>query len=74
MAICVTRKELVDTRMKILKEMNQYIINMGDENVWLTWIELGVPDEPTKEDYFSIADDEEDWKYTCGLFGRLIKD
>ena len=74
MAIYVTRKELVDTRMKILKEMNQYIINMGDEDVWLVWIELGVPDEPTLEDYFSIANDEEDWKYTCGLFSRLIKD
>ena len=74
MAIYVTRKELVDTRMKILKEMNQYIINMGDEDVRLTWIELGVPDEPTLEDYFSIANNEEDWKYACGLFGWLIND
>lgn len=63
-----------EQRIKLLKEMNQYIIDLGDEEVYDTWFSLGVPDEPTEDDYECIAEDVEQWAYICHLFGQLIKD
>lgn len=68
----VTREELVKTRISIAKQMNKYIINMGDEEIWMDWITVGIPDAPTEEDYESIAEDNEEWMDLCKLFGSLI--
>lgn len=59
-------------KMNLLGGMNQYIIDMGDEDVWLTWIML-VPDQCTEDDLISIAEDDELWKEVCSLFGRLVE-
>ena len=61
-----------EQRMELLKGMNQYIIDLGDEEAYDTWFSCGVPDEPTEDDYEFIADNIEEWVYTCQLFGRLI--
>ena len=63
-----------EQRIELLQGMNQYIIDLGDEEVYETWFSLGVPDEPTDDDYEFIADDIEEWVYVCQLFGRLIKE
>lgn len=68
----VTREELVKTRISIAKQMNRYIIDMGDEEIWMDWITVGIPDAPTEEDYESIAEDNEEWMDLCVLFGRLV--
>lgn len=62
-----------EQRIELLKGMNQYIIDLGDEEVYETWFSLGVPDEATDDDYEFIAEDIEEWVYICQLFGRLIK-
>lgn len=71
MTITVTHKELIQLRIKLLKEMNTYIIEMGDEEIWATWITLGVPDAPSEDDYDFIAENDDEWNDVCGLFGRL---
>lgn len=63
-----------EQRIQLLKEMNQYIIDLGDEETYVTWFCLGVPDEPTEDDYECIAENTEEWVHTCQLFGRLIKE
>lgn len=63
-----------EQRVQLLKQMNQYIIDLGDEEVYGAWISLGVPDEPTEEDYESIAEERLIWVYVCKLFGQLIRD
>lgn len=63
-----------EQRIELLKGMNQYILDLGDEEVYETWFTLGVPDEPTEDDYEFIAEDLKEWKYVCKLFGRLIRD
>ena len=68
----VTREELVKTRISIAKQMNKYIIDMGNEEIWMDWITVGIPDTPTEEDYESIAEDNEEWMYLCTLFGKLV--
>ena len=72
MAVYVTRNELVQARIKLLKEMNTYIINMDDEEIWMDWITLGVPDEPSEDDYKFIAENDDEWNDVCGLFGKLV--
>lgn len=63
-----------ELRIELLKGMNQYIIDMGDEEIYETWFSLGVPDEATDDDYEFIANDIEEWVYVCQLFGRLIRE
>ena len=71
MTMTVTHNDLIQLRKKLLKEMNTYIIEMGDEEIWATWITLGVPDAPSEDDYDFIAENDDEWNDVCGLFGRL---
>lgn len=68
----VTREELVKTRISIAKQMNKYIINMGDEEIWDAWITEGIPDCPQEDDYEFFAEDDNEWMDLCTLFGRLV--
>ena len=72
MTMAVTHNDLIQLRKKLLKEMNTYIIEMGDEEIWATWITLGVPDAPSEDDYDFIAENDDEWNDVCGLFGRLV--
>ena len=70
----VTHEDMIQTKIVLLKQMNQYIIDMGDEEIWEIWIECGVPDCPSDSDYEWIAENDDEWNYVCELFGRLIKE
>ena len=66
---------LIQERIKLLKGMNSYVCNtIGDEDIWETWIAVGVPDGATEEDYRFMAKDEDTWRETCVLFGEIIKE
>lgn len=69
MSVC--SKEMVAIRVDLLKQMHKYIIEIGDEYIYESWIISAVPDEPSEADYESIADDDDEWIRICGLFGRL---
>ena len=71
--ITVSHEEIIKTRIHLLKQMNEYIINLGDEDIWMDWITLGVPDAPSEEDYKFIAENENEWFETCELFGQLTE-
>lgn len=75
MTVVVTHEELVQARIKMLKEMTEYIIRMGDEEIWATWVWImgGIPDTLSKEDYEFIAENDDKWEYTCALFGKLTE-
>ena len=68
----VTKEDLIKTRITLLKQMNTYIINLGDEEIWMDWITVGVPDEACEEDYQYIAENDKDWINICELFGQLV--
>ena len=63
-----------EQRIELLKGMHQYIIDFGDEEMYETWFSLGIPDEPTDDDYEFITDNIGEWVSICQLFGRLIKE
>ena len=61
-------------RIELLKQMNQYIIDLSDEEVWLEWITEGVPDEASEDDYDFIASNEDEWLDTVKIFANLTKE
>lgn len=63
--------DITTLKMNILGGMNEYIKEMGDEELWERWITI-VPDECTEDDLLYIAEDEGSWRYVCDLFGRLV--
>lgn len=69
----ITHEELIKTRITLLKQMHEYIINLGDEEIWMHWICVGVPDEPSEDNYKFIAENEEEWLDVCKIFGQLVK-
>lgn len=62
-----------EQRIQLLKQMNQYIIDLGDEEVYEAWFSLGVPDEPTEEDYEFIAKDAKHFAFICSMLGQIVK-
>ena len=60
-----------EQRIELLKGMNQYIIDLGDEEAYDVWFTLGIPDEAT--DYECIAEDLTLWVFVCKVFGDIIK-
>lgn len=63
--------ETTKTRVKLLKEMNDYIINViGDEDVYDYWFSVGIPDEATEEDYEFIAENDGEWLDTVKVFAK----
>ena len=62
----------MDSRIRILKKMHQYIINLDDEDIYSLWITLGVPDEPSEEDFKFISETDGLYFYICELFSTLI--
>ena len=65
--------EMLILKQNILSGMDSYIRELGDEDIWEVWIANGVPDGATEDDLQFIAEDDELWRDTCNLFGRLIK-
>lgn len=65
----------LEERVIALKLMDKTIcLEANDESIWGKWIELGVPDGATEEDYYSIAEDIADFAEISCLFVNLIRE
>ena len=58
----------VKERVELLKAMNTIILNENDEDVGDYWFSVGIPDNPSEEDYESIAEDDEAFIDICKKF------
>ena len=58
-------------RIEKLKAMHEMVLNIDDENYYMTWI-YTMPDMPTEDDFIDIATDKEEYKHIEELFKRLI--
>ena len=67
----MTKKELIELRIQFLWDFHKYIIELGDEEIYLAWIEEGVPDEPDDDIMRDIAEDDALWVDTVEVFSRL---
>lgn len=68
------RETTKEVRIKQLKAMHELMTLANDEEIYMAWITLGVPDCPMEDDFEYIAEDDESYNETCDLFARLIKD
>ena len=59
------------TRVELLKGMNTYMLQLGDETLLGAWLLTGIPDCPDEEDFEFFATDDNEWNYIVRLFGRL---
>ena len=69
----ITKEEIKKTRLQLAHEMHNYIFNLGNEDLWDFWTTYGIPDEPDEENFEIYAENAEDFKELCELFGKLIK-
>jgi hypothetical protein len=51
--------------------MHEVIRFANDEEIYMSWI-MTVPDEPTREDYIEIAEDDTEYNLVVDLFVRLV--
>ena len=58
----------VKERVELLKAMNTIILNENDEDVGDYWFSVGIPDNPSEEDYEIIAKDDDDFLFICKEF------
>ena len=74
MTIKNTKQSEIERKIELLKDMHNYIIDMGDDFVYDIWIRDGVPDEPDDEIFEFIASDDDEWREVCELFGKLVEE
>lgn len=67
------KREVINTRIAVLKAMDEAIRNMNDEDAMEPWLMCGVPDEACEEDYEDIASDHESYIEMVELFARIAK-
>lgn len=61
----------IECRLKVLKLMNEAVKNCGDEEVWFSWIAVGIPDGSDEEDLKEIAEDYEDYMDIVCEFAKI---
>lgn len=60
------------SREEELRLMHETMTCMNHEDAYLEWICVGVPDEPSDEDFVDMAEDEECFMYTFTVFCRIF--
>lgn len=74
MTIKNTKQSQIERKIELLKDMHNYILDMGDDFIYDIWIRDGVPDEPDDEIFEFIASNDDDWREVCELFGKLVEE
>ena len=72
MTVTVTRKEMNKIRLQLVHQMHDYIMNTGDEEIFEIWMRYCIPDAPCEEDFEFFANDPNEFKNICEIFGRLV--
>lgn len=65
--------EMIKTKMNLLQQMHNFILNIGDEEIYEEWVTSCVPDEPSEDDYEFIASNEILWNEITEKFIQIIK-
>ena len=60
------------SRIKLISAMHEIMKSMNNEDAYMEWIYI-VPDEPSEDDFRSIAESDEDMAECEEAFFRIIK-
>lgn len=66
------RDYVKETRIAQLKAMHELMTSANDEEIYMSWITLGVPDCPSEDDFEYIAEDDKEYNDCFNLFVALI--
>jgi hypothetical protein len=66
------KNNVIGRRIAVLREMDEVIRYMNDEEAMEPWLMCGVPDEASVEDYEFIAENHEEFIDVVKLFARLV--
>ena len=64
--------EIIILRANIMGGMNEYIREIGDEDLWELWIEV-FPDECSENELMELAEDETIWLDVIKRFAWCCK-
>lgn len=63
----------IEERIQLLRRANQYVLShINDKTLIIDWWFLVVPDEPTDEDYFDLAMDDDDYLHVLQTFTNIL--
>jgi len=69
----MTKNEIQVLRANLLGGMDAYVREVvDDEDYFMEWLMLGVPDGADEEELMEIAGDEADFNRICKVFSHLI--
>lgn len=60
-----------DSRVKLLKAMDEIVVDINDENAYASWIVI-VPDQACDDDFEYIAEDQELCDDVCRKFALIM--
>lgn len=67
------KEDAINSRVRVLRAMDNAIRNMNDEEALDPWLMCGVPDDACEEDYMDIANDHENYIEIVRLFAKIVK-
>jgi len=67
------KTDVINSRIAVLKAMDNAVRNMNDEEVFEPWLMCGVPDGADDDDYLSIAEDHDNYKDVVRTFAKCVK-
>ena len=65
-------KITLESRIAALNQCHEDIINLGDEEAYEWWIAMGVPDEPSRDDFKYIAKNDDEYEDTLQLYKKIM--
>lgn len=69
----MTKNELYVLRANLLGGMDAYVReHISDENYFMEWLELGVPDDASEDTLIEIAGDEKEFNRIVTEFASLL--
>lgn len=69
----MTKNEIQVLRANLLGGMDAYVREVvNDEDCFMEWLEIGVPDGADEDMLMEIAEDEEEFNRISAYFGSLI--
>lgn len=64
----------MENRIALLKAMHEYILTeCQNEYTFDYWLVVGVPDEPSENDFEFIAGDDESFREVCMAFAKALE-
>ena len=67
-------EQLKEKRIENLRNMHELMCKMNNEEAYMWWIEVGVPDEPSYYDLVDIAEDDEMYEECIETFLKILKE